>query len=157
MNKFDEKKFMEENRDLMDDLAKQEEAEKKKTALELAQETVHGIENHISVNISAFRMLELAREVVRLSEELEYHMSDCSGLTCGEAGDLNHACTMAEKYNEELRSQLETTRAALEEISKVTYGTELCNSNEENNSILAPRVFQYQRIAREALTKIGEK
>ncbi len=46
---------------------------------------------------------------------------------------------------------------ALKEIAKVTYGTELCNSDEENNAILAPWVFRYQEIARKALSqKPGE-
>jgi hypothetical protein len=47
---------------------------------------------------------------------------------------------------------------ALEKISKPTYGTELCNSEEENNSILAPWALAYQMLSREALSKIrGEE
>lgn len=47
-------------------------------------------------------------------------------------------------------------REALEQIQKPTYGTEMCNSNGENNSILAPLIFQYQKIARECLTSLKE-
>lgn len=41
--------------------------------------------------------------------------------------------------------------AALGKIAKPTYGTELCNSQEENNEIMARYTFGYQEIARQAL------
>src|SRR5271167_3701869 len=37
----------------------------------------------------------------------------------------------------ELREELDKYKKALEAIAKVTYGTELCNTDEENNEILA--------------------
>lgn len=48
-------------------------------------------------------------------------------------------------------------RAALERIAAPTYGTELCNSDEENNAILAPLVFLYQEIARDALNGASDE
>jgi hypothetical protein len=40
---------------------------------------------------------------------------------------------------------------ALEKIAAVTYGTELCNTEEENNKILAEHFFWHQNIARDAI------
>lgn len=51
----------------------------------------------------------------------------------------------------DLSQKVERYRTALEKIAKPTYGTELCNTEEENNAILAPWVFIYQNTAREAL------
>ena len=42
-------------------------------------------------------------------------------------------------------------KEALEEICKPTYGTELCNTDEENNEILAAYYSIYLNIARKAL------
>jgi len=55
-------------------------------------------------------------------------------------------------------TKLDTAVEALESISANTYGTELCNTDEENNEILASHYFVHQNIGREALAKIkGEK
>jgi hypothetical protein len=51
-----------------------------------------------------------------------------------------HYLKLSEKY-----------KLALEEICKPTYGTELCNTDEENNEILARHYSIYRNIAREAL------
>jgi hypothetical protein len=45
-------------------------------------------------------------------------------------------------------------KEALEKIAAVTYGTELCNTDEENNEILASHFFYHQRIARKVLEEV---
>lgn len=45
-------------------------------------------------------------------------------------------------------------RACLEYIKKNTYGTESCNSEEENNEILARHFFSHQNKARECLASL---
>jgi hypothetical protein len=47
--------------------------------------------------------------------------------------------------------EVEKLREALEQIATTTYGTELCNSDDENNEILAKHHFINQGIARDAL------
>lgn len=59
-----------------------------------------------------------------------------------------------EEANDEirdLRSEVVRYKAALIVIAKPTYGTELCNSDEENNEILAHHFFIHQYIAKKAL------
>lgn len=63
--------------------------------------------------------------------------------------------TVMRPHLAKLTQQNRTMREALDYIAKTTYGTEFCNSDEENNSILAPWVFRYQNKAREALAKCG--
>lgn len=46
---------------------------------------------------------------------------------------------------------IQRLRAALEQIAAPTYGTELCNTDEENNEILGHHMFWHQSIARKAL------
>lgn len=55
------------------------------------------------------------------------------------------------------RKMLSIAVVALEKISAPTYGTEICNSDEENNKILADHFFLHQRIARQAIVKIKGK
>jgi hypothetical protein len=45
----------------------------------------------------------------------------------------------------------------IKKISKNTYGTEVCNTDEENNEILAQHFFYHQNIAREALAAYQAK
>ena len=56
--------------------------------------------------------------------------------------------------NYSLESKLAVAVEALKTMSSVTYGTELCNSDEENNEILANNFFRHQKIAEEALQSI---
>jgi len=70
----------------------------------------------------------------------------------------------------DLIAQLQTERAqyervlqmlmiaekALQSIGGPSFGTELCNSDEENNEILATHHFSNQTTARKALAKIEE-
>lgn len=75
-----------------------------------------------------------------------------------EAGTLRYQVC---KNNEELSvpylsvaehdAEVKKLREALEKIAAPTYGTELCNSDVENNEILARHHFINQKIAREAL------
>lgn len=55
--------------------------------------------------------------------------------------------------------RVRVAREALEKIAKPTYGTELCNSSEENDPILASHMLSHQKIARSALAAMdgGEK
>lgn len=59
--------------------------------------------------------------------------------------------------NKELKARCERYRGALEVVAKPTYGTELCNSDEENNEILDHHLFINQRIARQALKEPQEE
>jgi hypothetical protein len=55
-----------------------------------------------------------------------------------------------------LEAKLATAREALKYCCRVTYGTEISNSREENNEILVKHFFNSQDKAREALESIGE-
>ena len=48
-------------------------------------------------------------------------------------------------------ARIEKLEAALGEIAANTYGTELTNSDAENNDILGRHLVRFQKIAREAL------
>ncbi len=47
--------------------------------------------------------------------------------------------------------EMRRLREALEKIAANTYGTEVLNTDEENDAIMAPWAFRYQIIARAAL------
>jgi hypothetical protein len=53
-----------------------------------------------------------------------------------------------------LTAALRKAKAALEDIAAPTYGTELINTKEENNEILARHHFSNQATARAALKEI---
>ena len=55
------------------------------------------------------------------------------------------------------RSNLALAIETLRMIAQNSYGTELCNSIEENNEILANHYFINQRLAKETLDKIEGK
>jgi hypothetical protein len=61
-----------------------------------------------------------------------------------------------EDENYVLASKLKIALEALKTISGNTYGTEICNSDEENNEILAQHFFVHQGIARKAVKEIED-
>jgi len=69
-----------------------------------------------------------------------------------EIGGLNMVLKECEQDRFEYGEENLKLRAALENIARPTYGTELCNSDQENNEIIARHFFDHQRIARNALS-----
>jgi hypothetical protein len=58
----------------------------------------------------------------------------------------------------EARAERDHYKSAIKKIAAVTYGTEPCNSKEENSEILVSHFFAHQNIAREALAgREGER
>ncbi len=55
--------------------------------------------------------------------------------------------------NTALRARNAELEAALREIAANTYGTELTNSDAENNEILGRHLSRFQQIARKALSE----
>lgn len=54
----------------------------------------------------------------------------------------------------ELNSKLAKAVTVLEQIAANTYGTELCNTEEENNAITAGHFFHHQQLARNILAEL---
>lgn len=85
-----------------------------KTPLDLAKETIHAIENHSTIEISSYRMRELAREVVRLTEENAAKTNSGIALEAavGEITILRTQLANVEKAYERLKGYVEVHNAA---------------------------------------------
>lgn len=57
----------------------------------------------------------------------------------------------------ELKSKLAKAITVLEQIAAVTYGTECCNTNEENDAITARYFFSHQQLARNILADLKKE
>ena len=62
-----------------------------------------------------------------------------------------------EKELDRLRKEHAMMKETLSKISANTYGTETCNTEEENNAILARHFFRHQNMTRECLAKLDKK
>ena len=60
------------------------------------------------------------------------------------------SCIMAHDFTS-LAQRIAKLESALGKIAADTYGTELCNSDAENNEILGAHLVRFQKIARDAL------
>lgn len=68
--------------------------------------------------------------------------------------ESNNITVIEKSYADVLEEKLRIATEALKEISKTTYGTELCASEEENNTILARYYFDGYYCAIRALNAI---
>ncbi len=93
-------------------------------------------------------ILEMYAHIEKLEAEIEQYKSryfESKGAV------LSGVVGMTEVEYEKLIAENKKFKDALIIISKNTYGTECCNTEEENNEILARDMFWRQSIAREAL------
>lgn len=85
-----------------------------------------------------------------VSEQYKKHVAwpwdDCAFV----AGAMNNLVPLLDKVDE-LEAENARLLKALQFISAPTYGTELCNTDAENNEILARHHFLSQSVARQAL------
>jgi hypothetical protein len=70
---------------------------------------------------------------------------------------FNQCHSLVSEREKELEAKLQMAVEGLRECCKVTYGTELCNTDEENNEILARHFFALQKSASQTLEKLGVK
>lgn len=126
--------------------------EGKRLAWNCIYNTGHTLE---SSNLTLFKehhsyryMTEVYAHIEKLEAEIEQYKSryfESKGAV------LSGVVGMTEVEYEKLITENKKFKDALIIISKNTYGTECCNTEEENNEILARDMFWHQSIAREAL------